>query len=753
MIKPILQWTTMFKSIISGSLLLILIFCIPNITSGQQDQEAANSQQPERESSLGLALSGGGAKGFAHIGVLKVLEEEGIPVHMISGTSMGAIVGSLYAIGYTPTEIAEIAQSTNWSILFNDNYQINPQQISNSVLKKDSFLLTFPFDGKRISLPSGLIDGQNISMMLYRLMLPFHNVEDFTQLPIPFSTVATNLSTGEPRTFTSGYLPDAVRASIAIPSIFKPVTIDGETYIDGGVARNIPVEDVKQLGADLIIASDVGEPIRNIDSLNTFVDVLFQSVGFHQQESDILQKEKTDIYIRPDIREFSTFSYDRADEIIRRGEQAARKALPEIKTLLEQQRLSTTSFKPIDVTREDSITVSDIQFNNLTGLTQQQQVFIALDISLPSELTLSKLEQKINKLYGSDLFSQISYRLQQDPDANGNTLVLDFQHKEQEYVGFSMRYDSQYKAGLLFGASFTDNIFWNDRLSLQLRAGEILEFNSDYSIPVNLAPLAHIKGAINLQRSPIDYYNQNQVLSSIDVEKLSIHTSASVQLWQQVDVELGLENQLYNLNEAIGNTLVLGNTTFLLNPFTTVNFSTLNRPYFSTRGQSLDFKTEISDPVWGSSSRFLQISGKWYSTLELTSGINFSNELFLGYSSTNNLPLHYYYHLGGLTQNPVFDLKQLPFMGYATQQLRSSNLMALRSKLQFRLNKRLYLTGGMNMAHLSDQWTFNIDAQRMKYGYSVSFGANSIIGPIEVAVSTPNFSSGYAVKLNVGYHF
>ena len=466
-----------------------------------------------------------------------------------------------------------------------------------------------------------------------------------------------------------------------------------------------------------------------------------------------MQKKKTDIYIRPDIKEFSTFSYDRAEEIIHKGEQATRKALPAIKAMLEEQQLSASSFKPIDATREHSITVSNIQFNNLSGLTQQQQVLIALDISLPSTLTLSQLEQKINKLYGSGLFSQISYRLQQNQSSDGNTLVLDFQHKEQEYVGFSMRYDSQYKAGLLFGASLTDNLFWNDRLTLQLRAGEILEFNSDYNIPVNLAPLAFINAGINLQRSPINFYNQNQVLSSIDVEKLVINTSTSVQLWQQVDLEVGLEHELYNLNEAIGNTLVLGNTTFLLNPFATVNLNTLNHPYFPTRGQSLSLKTEISDPFWGSSSPFFQTSGKWFSTLKLTSGVNLSNEVFLGYSSTNNLPLHYYFHLGGLTQNPVFELKQHPFMGHPTQQLRSSNLMALRSKLQFRLNRQLYISGGMNLAHLSDYWTFHIDPQRMEYGYSLSFGATSIVGPIEVALSTPNFTDRYALKLNVGYHF
>ncbi|WP_445664524.1 patatin-like phospholipase family protein [Fodinibius sp. AD559] len=738
---------------IQRTFLLLFFLSIPFLGIAQQDQQQIANTATGEEIKLGLALSGGGAKGFAHIGVLKVLQEEGIPVHMVSGTSMGSIIGSLYAIGYSPQEIEEIARTSNWNTLLNDSYQINPQQISNTNLKKDTYLVSFPLDDRQLSLPAGLIDGQNISMMLYRLMLPFHDVRDFTELPIPFSAVATNLATGEPKSFSSGYLPDAVRASIAIPSIFKPVKIDGETYIDGGVARNIPVEDVQNLGADFVITSDVGEPIRKLDSLNTFVDVLFQSVGFHQQESDVIQKEKTDIYIRPNISEFSTFSYEQVDEIVRRGERAARAALPGIKEALGARKIASSTFKPIQSTRQDTILVSDISLNNLTGLLQQRQVFLGLDIRPPEKLTFSQLEQKINRLYSSGLFSQISYRLQNNRDTEGNHLVLEFQHKEQEYAGFSMRYDSQYKAALLFGVSLTDIIFLNDRLTMQLRAGEILEFTLDHSIPISLVPLTHVKAKFNLQRSPINYYNQNQALSSVDVEKLTVKPSFAVQLWQQADLEIGLESELYNLNEAIGNTLVLGNTTFVLSPFLTLDFNTLNRPYFPTKGQSLSLKTEISEPGWGSSANFFQTSGKWFSTIQFIDGVNISNELFAGYSSTSELPLHYYYYLGGLSQNPVFELKQLPFMGHPAQQLRAANIKALRTKLQARITKNTYISGGMNLAHLADHWTFNIDKERLETGYSLAFGATSIVGPIEIALSTPDLTSGYAVKLNMGYHF
>ncbi|MDZ7682961.1 MAG: patatin-like phospholipase family protein [Fodinibius sp.] len=706
----------------------------------------------EESYTIGLALSGGGAKGFAHIGVLKVFEEADIPIHMISGTSMGSIVGSLYAIGYSPEEIEDIALTTDWSIMLNDSYRINPQNIASSVSQKDTYLFTFPYNGKQLTLPTGLIDGQNIAMMLYRLMLPYHDVRDFTKLPIPFASVATNLTTGQAHTFTEGYLPDAVRASIAIPTLFKPVTIDGETYIDGGIARNIPAEDVRNLGADVVVASDVGEPLQPVDSLDTFVDVLFQAVGYHQQESNVQQIKNTDFYIRPDIKKFSSFSYNNVKQIIQSGEEAARQVLPEIKTKLANQRPASSPFKPISSPQQDTLVVSEVIYDNISGLIQQQAQ-LALDITPPEQLTLANIEMKINRLYSSGLFSQISYRLQDNPGSGKNRLVMEFQSKDQEFAGFSLRYDSHYKASLLFGGLLTDNIFWSDRLTLQLRAGEVLELKADYNTPLTLAPLSKLHFGIDFQRSPIDLYNQGQALSTINVERITLRPAASVRLLERTHIETGFEAEVYNLNQAVGNTLFLENTSFLLKPFVQVDFSTLNRPYFPTRGQALKAKAIISDENWGSLSTFAQFSGNWFMTVPLTDRLNLSGDIFTGFTTGNNIPLHYNYYLGGLAQNPVFDRRQRPFMARAAQQLQATNVMALKSQLQYKMGKNMYLTAGWDTAHLSDTWTFNISRERLEHGFSLGIGATSIVGPIKLSLSTSDFSENYALKIDVGYLF
>ena len=735
----------------------IIVFCslLPLPALCQQteaDTTYHSNSGDKKQTKIGLALSGGGAKGFAHIGVLKVLEEENIPIHVVSGTSMGSIVGSLYAIGYTPSEIEQIVLQTDWDILFNDSYRINPRNIASSISSKDTYWFTFPFENSRLNLPAGLIDGQNISMLLYRLMLPYHDVEDFRNLPIPFAAVATDLATGEARTFTGGYLPDVVRASSAIPTIFKPVEIDQKTYIDGGIARNLPAEDSRKLGADLVLASDVGDPVKPVDSLDTFVDVLFQSVGFHQQESDQRQKKISDFYIRPDMSEFSSFSYDRAAEIIAQGEKAARKIIPRLRARLSDGQLADAQFRPISSRQNDTLFVSEVSYSNISGVLEKQ-TSLALNIDPPARLTLADIESKINKLYSSNFYSQISYRLQQRPTSAGKRLILEFQKKGQEYAGFSVRYDSEYRAALLFGLSITDNLMAGDRLTTQLRVGEVLELRSLYRSPITLAPLSNANMELNFQRSPIDIYNRQQAVSTIEVETISLRPHLSVNFLDALDLRTGIEAEFYNLDEAVGNTFVLENTNLLLKPFAELELNTLNRPYFPTAGQKLHALGEISDRSWGSSSTFLQLTGKWFATIPLLGGINLQNTVVGGYSSTSGLPLHYNYYLGGMPLNPVFNLRQHPFMGHAIQQLRASNLWALRTELQFSLPSSLYLKAGLNAAHLSDKWTLNFDPNRTEYGYAMSLGANTFFGPLELSLSTPDLEGGYAVKIDIGYRF
>lgn len=728
-------------------LALLLLFPVPGIA---QSGIAGKPENPR----IGIALSSGGAKGFAHIGVLKVLEEEHIPIHIVAGSSMGAVVGGLYAAGYTPKQIREIAVNTDWQALFNDHLRPSSRDLSTFISNRETYLLLLPIVENRPQLPAGLVDGQNISMLLYRLTFPYHDVGDFTRLPIPFGAVATELSTGKARLFTTGYLPDVIRASAAIPSIFKPVNISGELYIDGGVARSIPAEDARAMGADIVLVSDVGEPIKPVDSLATFVDILFQAMGFHQIESDTVQIKSADFYIRPDINMYSSFSYDKVEEMIQKGEEAARAMMPQLKTMIDLARIADRRPRPeISSAYNTPLNITDIEYRNMDSrLARQTEMAMKLDP--PQTLTYAGIERKINRLYGTGLFSQISYRVRNDSmSPGGKILSLRFSYSEPDRLGISMRYDSRYKASLLLGAQLRNKLSWGDRFSARLRLGEVLGIATHYDVPFTLKPVVRFNVGVEANRSPIDFYSGGDRLATVEVDKWELLSSLSLPLFDKFELQAGIRTEFYSLNETVGNTLLFEESHFLLNGIATLQFDNLNRSYFPTRGQRLQVLAESSARQFLSEATFSQFVADWQISVPVLEGVNIRAGVLAGRSSTADLPLHYQFYLGGLTSNPLFSYRQSSFLGYSTQQLRGSNVTAVRSALQFHLGRDVYIQTGWNAAEVSGSATWDLSNFSLNHGFGISLGALTIAGPASLSFSTPDFKKNYAIKVDIGYTF
>jgi len=289
---------------------------------------------------VGLVLSGGGARGFAHIGVLKMLDSLEIPVDYIAGTSMGGIVGALYAVGYSGTEIEDIVMRTDWDEIFTDQ---PPRDKLPYLQKKDNgkYQFEFAMEGLNPRSPSGLIFGQKISLLFSSLTFPFERVKDFTLLPIPFHCVAVNIATGSEVILKKGSLAKAMRSTMAIPSAFSPVEWDDSLLVDGGMANNMPVDVVKNMGADLVIAVDVGVPLMKRENLNSAISVLSQSIAMLGIERWKKNRQLTDIYINPDLNEFGVADFNKAkvEHIIQRGNEAAENARFQLKSFKNQHQL------------------------------------------------------------------------------------------------------------------------------------------------------------------------------------------------------------------------------------------------------------------------------------------------------------------------------------------------------------------------------------------------------------------------------
>lgn len=704
---------------------------------------------------IGLALSGGGAKGFAHIGVLKILEEAGIRPDVVTGTSMGSVIGGLYAIGYTPAMLEEIALSNNWEEFFSNRAPRQYQSIYQKTSQSQN-LLTFPFRDGSVRLPRGLIKGQKIAMLLYRLTESYHGVTDFRTLPIPFASIATDLATGEAVRMDRGYLPDALRASIAIPSIFEPVKIGSSSYIDGGIARNIPASDARALGADFIISSDVSSPLSPPDSLHSFVNILWQAVGFTMKTSNSRQLELTDLHIQPEIDSYTTFDFDEAARLIEKGEQAARRMLPRLRALADSvSRSPQKIILPPFVQQSDTLLIKQVNVRGSNAYLRDR-LKNSLRIETPTRHSLAELEHKLNRIYNSGSFTDlISYRLQELPDRGGYLLNIDITTENQQTVGFGARYDSQYKASLLFSGTFNQIITPGDALLADLRLGEQLQLQGTYFLPLSFYPKTDLTLMGRATRLPIDIFSNEQRISAVDVEQISFSPQLRVEIMPQLFFGVGPHFEVYNLNEAIGETIFLDNINGLITAQMLLYGDSFDHAYFPSRGHKLIVKSDLSDGRWGSSRAFWQFTADWQARFPVSDRFSLLSRITAGRTITysSSLPLHYRFLGGGAVPVSVFRERQFPVLGYEVQQLSGQNIRALQVGAQLRIPKKTFLQLKWNAANLTNNTGWELNPSAFKSGYGISGGTQTIIGPIELTLMTPAFDGPYALRINVGYSF
>jgi NTE family protein len=309
-------------------ILAVLALASPGLLAAQEPETPAAGQARPR---IGLVLSGGGARGLAHIGVLQELERLRVPVHVITGTSMGAIIGGLYAAGIPADSLAAVARNADWERLLSD---ARPRDMLDPRRREEGLRYAFEFElgwgrhGPR--LPPGLIAGQALSLSLRRLTLPVASVEDFTQLPIPFACVATDLGTGQAVVLGEGDLVRALRASMAIPVVFSPVEIDGRRFVDGGLTNNAPVDLARRMDAEIVIAVDATPPIDPVEEVATLLEVTEQVAAFITRRTTAPQLALADVVITLDMEDFGIFDFSEADSVVARGAAAARAQAAEL---------------------------------------------------------------------------------------------------------------------------------------------------------------------------------------------------------------------------------------------------------------------------------------------------------------------------------------------------------------------------------------------------------------------------------------
>ncbi|XOV87135.1 MAG: patatin-like phospholipase family protein [Pseudomonadota bacterium] len=374
---------------------------------------------------IGLVLSGGGARGLAHIGVIRALEEQNIKVHAIAGTSMGAIVGALYASGKTVDELEEIARTMDWSQAFSD---LPPRDRLSFRRKQDTrgnvATAGLTLNGGIVSLPKGVVQGQNLQLMLQQQFVHVSDINDFDRLGIPFRAVASDLVTGEAVVFRRGSLATAVRASMSIPGLFAPVEIDGKMLVDGGIANNLPVDVVKAMGVDHVIAVDIATPLytaAELDSVIPIIEQLTTLLTFNRLKTQYALLDDDDLLITPDLSDVSTAAFEKTDLAIERGYDAIQSFSHELARYAQPGPLDRGSVPAYAAPKIDRIEIrndSDISDKLIEALVRQ---------AVGTPLDDAQLREDIESIYGYEYFESVQYQIV--AEEAGNTLLITAQDR------------------------------------------------------------------------------------------------------------------------------------------------------------------------------------------------------------------------------------------------------------------------------------------------------------------------------------
>ena len=475
---------------------------------------AAQADDPaERRPRVGLALSGGAARGLAHIGVLKVLEEEGLPIDVVSGTSMGALVGGLYAMGYRADQIEGLVREIDMGAVFTGRGDRGALRLEQRRLPSET-VVSLPVEGSRVRLPSGLRTGQPAVVALSRLTWPAHTVTDLTALPRPFAAVAVDLRAGEAEALTRGDLADAMFASMALPSALVPVRRGGRLFVDGGLVRNLPAEDALALGADVVVGVDVtglvvdGElaPV-GAEGGASVLDVLIQATTLGNRAGIRAQRGRVAVLIEPDLDGLGRLDFDRSADYVARGEAAARARLPAIRALVARvggpapPRPGVAAPAPVLVGRVRVVGVP-------AGGAAAALVRRRLALDLPRPLLPDDAEEAVARVYGTGLFDRVGYRVRPGPDGGaGEVEVRVVPQAVPDRLGVGARYDEAYGAGLLVSLALKNRLRFGDTAAITARLGSQFEVRGSYFSRLSAGSPLTVGAEAGLASAPYDAFD------------------------------------------------------------------------------------------------------------------------------------------------------------------------------------------------------------------------------------------------------
>ncbi|MCX2541909.1 patatin-like phospholipase family protein [Pseudomonas sp. COW5] len=703
---------------------------------------------------VGLVLSGGAARGLAHIGVLKALEEQGIKIDAIAGTSMGAVVGGLYASGYKIDELEKLALSINWQEALSDappreDVPFRRKQDDRDFLVKQK--LSFRDDGS-LGLPLGVIQGQNLALLLESLLAHTSDTRDFDKLPIPFRAVATDIANGEKVVFRKGHLPQVIRASMSIPAVFAPVELDGRLLVDGGMTDNIPLDVAREMGVDVAIVVDIGTPLRNRKQLTTVVDVLNQSITLmtrRNSEEQLAALHPDDVLIQPPLASFGATDFGRAEEMIDAGYRAA-KALDARLARLKPAESQDAELNAARAPGQRTPIITAIKVENDSKVGDDViRYYIRQPIGEP--LDLGRLHSDMGTLYGLDYFEQVQYRVVHK--GQEHTLVISARGKRSgtDYlrVGLNLSDDMRGDSAFNLGASYRMNGI--NRLGAEwltrAQIGDKQELYTEFYQPLDVGSRYFVAPYAAFEAQNVDSVLDNDPIAQYRVERYGFGLNVGRQIGNNGEIRFGVGEAWGKADVRIGDQNLPSehfNEGFYALKY---SFDSLDNVYFPHDGKDVSLTLMQFEPGLGSDTRYRQ----WEFKLDkaMSSG---PNTLILGGRYGRTLDdanvVTSSFLLGGARQ----------LSGFREDAISGQNVSLMRAVYYRRLTPRAYLPLDFPLyagGSLERGRAWNNDNE-FDSGYinaaSVFIGFDTPLGPLNFSYGL-NDANEQAVYLNLGQTF
>ena len=737
---------------------LIGLFSVYQVKA--QDTKQTNTTKTIRHRpKVGVVLCGGGAKGFSQIRILKAIDEAGVPIDFIGGTSIGSIMGALYAVGYDPDMMEKLVREQDWNQVIYDRVPRILMPVEQKMYERQ-YIATFPIKDKKLKVKSSLVEGVYVNLLMSKLMLPASNVHDFNKLSVPFFCIATDVEHACQYEMTKGNLARSVRASMSIPFFFKPVAMDDKLLIDGGMVNNFPVRNMKERGADIIIGVDLEDATIPASQIDNSLGLLESMMNLSSLEESLYARSNCDIYIRPNLHGRNMLSFNDFDSILQFGEDAAQEFYPRLKSLAN----FLNEFEPVEINRPhvqpiDTLNVVDIQ---IEGIADKHKASVVREFGkvFPMKMSVDYIQEVVLKLYASGYYEDLWYEMSDAP--NGVILTLHCKEREDQALSFSIHYDNNYGIGAL--VNYTMKNVWNTMNRTTL------------SLDVNIAENPYIRASLNKRQGKMfrlaadlsvislsmSQYDNNRITNSYSIQSNSLNLSMQVVPSLTQQLRFGAVADYVHMKDLVGDKGLSADYSLYSYLYFNYFYSNEDVPNFARRGWRINLKgkcvfLEGSNNDGTLSDVGMQMSYLINGSIVKAFPIGKRNSIKLGLEAGTKLgeaevPQFYQFMVGGQSKMKYYD-NIMAFTGLNFTEKLVDHIVIGRVSWQWRFYKNLYSTVSFDCGYMNDVYNLWFDNNSFVAGAGLSLGANSMIGPIEVSLMGSNINSSPVGFINVGFWF